>query len=132
MLTLFPDFLVYQQIAPFLIRIVLGIIFLVSGYSKLKSFSHTSKFFNSLKIRPAKFWVGFVSITELILAVMLFFGIWVQLAAIIISLIMLVAIFKVKIKESFLASWALDLLILITALSLLFLGPGVFSFDLPL
>jgi len=116
--SLFHDLLTYREIAPFILRLALAFIFIGHGYSiKMKSGKTLAKF------------TGFI---EIISGLLLFIGLFVQAAAIAVSLIMVVAIIKVKRKEGFLTDCAFNLLILAVALSLLVLGPGIFSFDLPL
>jgi uncharacterized membrane protein YphA (DoxX/SURF4 family) len=133
MLSLFPEFFTYQQIAPFLLRLVLAAIFLGSGYSKLfKTFSETTRVFNSKGIRPAKFWTGLVGSVEFASGIMFILGFLTQLAAILTAAIMAIAILKVKRKEKFLGGYDFELLILVCSLALILLGPGIFSIDTPL
>ena len=132
MLSLFPDLFTYEQIAPFLLRIILALIFLGNGYSKLfKTWRETSLFFARHGLKPASFWAGLIGTTELVSGIMLAIGFLTQVASLFIMAIMLGAIIKVKFKEGFLGGYDLDLLVLITAASLLFLGPGILSVDMP-
>ena len=133
MLSLFPELFTYQQIAPFVLRLVLAFIFIGSGYSKLfKTRLETVKFFESTSIRPAKFWTILVGSTELISGFLLFLGFLTQAASISIIIIMTGAILKVKIKQGFWGGYEFELLVLVCALSLLVLGPGILAIDLPL
>lgn len=133
MLSIFPQLFTYQQIAPFMLRAVLGIIFLVHGYPKLfKQFSGTAQFFDSVGIRPAKFWVFVVGAVEFFGGIALILGIFTQIAAGLIAVNMLVAILKVKKAQGFVGGYEFDLILMAAAISLLFLGPGIFAFDLPL
>jgi uncharacterized membrane protein YphA (DoxX/SURF4 family) len=132
-LSLFPNLFDYQLAAPFILRLVLAFIFIGHGYSKLfKNREETAQFFESIKIKPGKFWTKLVGFFEFASGLLLLIGLFVQAAAIAISFIMIVAIVKVKRKEGFLGGYEFDLLILAAALALLVLGPGIFSFDLPL
>lgn len=132
MLSLFPDLFTYREVAPFILRLVLAFIFVGHGYSKFKTKEETVKFFDSIKIKPAKFWATFVGIAELVSGAMLLVGLFTQAAAILIAVIMVVAIVKVKTRQGFLGGYEFELLILACALSLLFLGSGIFAIDLPL
>ncbi len=133
MLSIFPELLSYSQVAPFIFRVVLALIFIGTGYSKLfKDFQQTSSFFESLKIKPGKFWAVFVGIAEFVSGVLLLVGFLTQIAALLIAIIMFVAIITAKRDEGFVGGYDFDLLILVVALSLLVLGPGIFSIDLPL
>lgn len=123
MLSLFPELFTYQQIAPFILRIVLALIFIGSGYSKLfKARLETTKLFQSI----------LVGLIELISGLFFLFGFLTQAVAILVSILVLTTILKVKIKQGFLGGYDFDLLILTCALSLLVLGPGIFAIDLPL
>ena len=132
-LSLFPELFTYQQVAPFILRLVLAMIFIGNGYSKIfKTFTQTSGFFASIGFKPGKFWAGVVGSVELASGVMFLTGFLTQLAAILVAIIIIVAIVRVKIKQGFLGGYDFDLLVLACALSLLLLGPGIFSIDLPL
>jgi len=112
MLSLFPELFNYSQIAPLLLRISLAIVLLLS----IKDWPN--KFFASLKI-----------LTAFLLAI----GLFIQPAAIIILLILISEIIARK-KGELVVDLNIRQIILIMAisLSLLFIGPGLFSLDLPL
>ncbi len=140
MLSLFPEFLNYSQLAPFVIRLALALIFLSHGYTKFfKSTDQMVGLFESKGMKPGKIWLRLIGVIEMACGVLFFVGFWTQLAAILVAVIMLGAIIKVRWKEGFLGAmptgrqgFEFEFLILICALSLLVLGPGVFSIDLPL
>lgn len=133
MLSVFPALLTYKLLAPLILRVALGVIFIVHGYPKLfRQFNQTSKFFGSIGLKPAKFWVLAVGIVEFFGGIALVLGIFTQVAALFIAINMLGAIFKVSGKKGFAGGYEFDLILLAAALALLFLGPGILSFDLPL
>ena len=133
MLSLFPQLLDFQFFGPLLLRIVLGVIFIVHGYPKLfKSFGATTQFFESIGIKPAKFWVLVVGLTEFLGGIFLVAGFLVQAVAILATINMFVAIWKVKRKQGFYGGYEFELTLLVIALSLLILGPGAYAIDLPL
>lgn len=120
MLSLFPEFLTYQQLAPLMLRLVLAVILFGNGYV-------------SMKVKPRNFWVNIIGIIEIVISIMLFTGFLTQLAVLIVVGISIMFIFlKIKTKQKFLGSYDFDVLILICALSLFVLGPGIFSIDIPL
>ena len=132
MVNLFPLLLYYSELAPFILRLVLAAVFIAHGYPKLfKSFPETVGFFESVGIKPAKFWVWVVGLVEFGGGILLFIGFLVQPVAILISINMLVAIWKVKFKMGFVNGYEFDLALLAMALSLIFLGAGAYSIDLP-
>ncbi|MFC1625258.1 DoxX family membrane protein [Patescibacteria group bacterium] len=108
MLSLFPELFTYQQIAPLLLRLALAVIFLSSGYHKVKA--------QKLKIKS-------IGTIEFSCGAMLVLGFLTQISAILAILITTTTILKVNKRIGF--------LILACALSLLLLGPGIFSIDLP-
>lgn len=133
MLSIFPGLLEFKLLAPFVLRLVLGIIFIAHGYPKLfKNFANTVGWFNSVGIKPAKFWVLVVGVTEFFGGVALIVGFATQLAALLIAINMLGAIFLVKRKMGLVNGYEFDLALLAMAISLVFLGAGLFAIDLPL
>ena len=140
MLSIFPQLLDYQFFAPTLLRLALAAVFLVHGYPKLFGhFQETAGFFESIGIRPSKFWVIVVGVVECVGGVFLVAGFLVQPVALLLAIDMAVAIWKVKFKMGFVSGpaspaggWEFDFVLLIMALSLLVLGPGAYSLDLPL
>ncbi|OGF74545.1 hypothetical protein A3J56_00820 [Candidatus Giovannonibacteria bacterium RIFCSPHIGHO2_02_FULL_46_20] len=140
----------YASYGPLLLRLALAAVFIVHGYPKLfaktmPDGSHhggitaTAGFFESLGIRPAKFWAVVVGVVEFFGGIFLVFGFLVQAVALFLAINMAVAIWKVKFKTGFVGGpaspaggWEFDFVLLVMALSLLLLGPGAYSLDLPL
>lgn len=114
-------------------RLALGAIFIAHGYPKLfKDFTGTVAFFESVRIKPAKFWVIVTGLAELAGGILLILGLFTQVAAMAIAIVMIVAIVKVKFKMGLVGGYELDLALLAMAIALIFLKPGFFSIDLPL
>lgn len=133
MLSIFPDLLAFKLFAPLVLRLVLGVIFIVHGYPKLfKDFAGTVGWFDSVGIKPAKFWVLVVGIVEFFGGIALIVGFATQLAALLIAINMLGAIFLVKRKMGLVNGYEFDLALLAMAVSLVFLGAGFYAIDLPL
>jgi len=134
--SVFPQLFAFSELTPFILRVVLGIIFIVHGYPKLfKAYSQTVQFFESISIKPAKFWVFVVGAVEFFGGIALIVGFLTQIAAALIAINMLVAtiyVKKIKFKKGLVDGYEFDLILLAAALALLFLGPGAFSIDLPL
>jgi len=131
--SVFPDLLAFKLYAPLILRLVLGIIFIVHGYPKLfKDFAGTVGWFDSVGIKPAKFWVLIVGITEFFGGIALIIGFATQLAAALIAINMVGAIVLVKRKMGFVNGYEFDLALLAMALALVFSGSGFYAIDLPL
>lgn len=107
MLSVFPELFNYSQIAPFILRIALSIVLVRFGYWAI--FKTTTRHEKA------------IGIIQWLAAIFLFLGFLTQIAA----LLAIVTVFNVKPKIS-------KLMIVSVALSLMLLGPGLFSFDLPL
>lgn len=132
MLNVFPGLLDYSHFAPFLLRVVLGLVFVVHGYPKLfTSFSQTAGWFDSVGIKPGKFWAFVVGVVEFFGGIALVFGFATQIAALLIAINMLVAI-KVNFRRGFVGGYEFDLVLLVIALSLVLTGAGAYAIDLPL
>lgn len=133
MLSVFPQLFTYQEVAPVILRAVLGVAFMLHGYPKLfGGFRATTQFFSSAGIKPAKFWVAVVGIVELFGGIALLLGLFTQVAALLIAINMTGALLLVKRKQGFVGGYELDLAFLAMALTLLLLGPGFWSIDFPL
>lgn len=123
------------MLGPLFLRIGLALVFIVHGYPKLfkkEVFLGTVQFFGSINIKPAKFWVLVVGITEFFGGTLLMAGLFTQLVALLIAINMLVAILKVGRKKGFAGGYEFELILFISALALVVLGPGAYSLDLPL
>mgnify|MGYP001610651834 FL=1 len=131
--SIFPDLLAFKLFAPLVLRLILGVVFIIHGYPKLfKDFYGTVGWFDSVGIKPAKFWVLVVGITEFFGGIALIVGFATQLAALLIAINMVVAIVLVKRKMGFVNGYEFDLALLAMALALVFLGAGFYAIDLPL
>lgn len=122
MLSSFPFLLAYDQVGPFIIRVVLGITLAYFGYLKVKGKGQSSGS-NSVTY----------GVVEIIVSVFLFIGLFTQLAALINIIILLIKIVR-KAVNGLLFSDGINyyVLLLAMAVSLIFTGAGMWSFDLPL
>lgn len=134
LLSVFPDLLTYGLIAPFILRVSLGLILIYFSY--LKFFSERqdkATFFDSVGMRPGSIFSSAIGATELAGGVMLVVGFYTQIAGLVASLIMLAAIFiKWRHPASLRNDIEFYMLLFIVSLSLVFTGAGFFAFDLPL
>ena len=123
--------LLNPSLAHFILRVVLGVLFVAHGYPKLfKNFSGVAAWFDSQGIRPAKFWVLVVGGVEFFGGLFLILGILVQVVGIFIMINMLVAMWKVKWGKVGLTTqggWELDLIYFAAALALVLTGAGAYA-----
>ncbi len=131
---MFPDLLTFWLIAPFLLRITAGFIFIYFGYTKIwKERERRVSFFNKIGFGNGSIFFWIISLAELIGGILLVLGVFTQATAIMLSFIILGAIYT-KIRQPDLLDNSLEFFILLFAvlLSLLFLGAGFWAIDLPL
>ena len=134
-LALFPAFFTYQLLGVFMIRVILGFTFLRLWYIGIKYHKEEQvDSFHKLGLHPAKLFAGLVSFIKLVGGALLVVGLWTQAAALATGLMMLTAAVIKYFKPESLPrhKFGFCLLLAIVSFSLLFLGAGVFAFDLPL
>jgi len=118
MISLFPTFLAWNQLSPFLIRVTLGLIFVYWSYKGLQK---------PLSTAQAKT----ASTIEGLAGILLVIGFWSQLAALVIGLDLLVRLTDRIMRKSFLTDGVnYYLILLVLAISILVTGAGWFAFDL--
>lgn len=117
MLNPFPELLIYSMLAPFILRVVLGLVYLDLGVLNWKK---------SGKMKV-------LGLVEVIGAAMLFFGVYTQYAAILFILIGGIS-FYIEYKDASILrrDIVFYLLVLAISISLLLTGAGAYAKDLPL
>src|SRR3989344_7889231 len=108
MLSLFPQLLDFGMFGPVFLRIGLAVIFIAHGYPKLfkkEGFLGTAQFFESINIKPGKFWVVLVGVVEFFGGILLLAGLFTQLVALLLVADMLVAILKVNFKKGLIGGY---------------------------
>ena len=119
MLSLFPVLLSYEMLAPFVLRVTLGAVFIVWAYAHLKSREHKKK--------------TALGVLDAIVGLLLIIGLYTQLAALVAVIMLLIGlIMKAKKKTLFSDGINYYFILLVIAFSLVVLGAGAFAFDLPL
>lgn len=119
---------IWADIALLLLRVGLFVIFLVHALPKIRKTEEMAAGMGAPKSA-----VLTLGIAELVASVLMLFGFSTGIAAIIITIVMLGAIFMkafkwgVGFKESAKVGWEFDFILLIAAISILLMGPGVIS-----
>ena len=114
--SLFPELFNFSFLAPFVLRIALGVPLIKHGFGKIIAKENA----------PQRILGGIVFLSGIFLII----GLFTQAAAIAVSLIIIAgSIIK---KEQYPRSWTERLIKLAIAVSLILTGPGMFAFDLPL
>ena len=134
MLSVFPSLLTYKMLAPFILRLVAGIILLDIGYLKLgKEKTAWHDFFELIHFKPSYFFVTLLAVIEIVAGTFILTGYLTQLAALVMAIILFAESY-IEMKDGSLLKRDIVfyLLLLAICLSLLFSGAGAFAFDLPL
>jgi uncharacterized membrane protein YphA (DoxX/SURF4 family) len=119
MYSVFPHLLPLADLTPFLLRILLGIIFLEWSYRKFKNKASTKN--------------TTIAISEGTIGIFFFIGFLTQLAALIaVALLGTKLISKIRAKAFLTDGVNYYLILFIISLCLLFSGAGFMAFDLPL
>jgi uncharacterized membrane protein YphA (DoxX/SURF4 family) len=121
-----------KNIGPLLIRITLGSYFLIAGIAKTDKLVIFADYVKNLGILPeplAQAYGFLLPFVEIMVGIMLFFGIWTVLASLISSLMLLSFIFALGVYPNNSMFFNKDILLLATAVGLMNSGAGYFSFD---
>ena len=134
MLSIFPELLTYNLLAPFILRVIVGIIFLELGYLKLgKEKPAWNMLFETIHLKPTHLFVTLLAAIEIVAGAFLISGYLTQLAALVMAIILFAEAY-VELKDGALLKRDIVfyVLLLVICVSLLFTGAGAFAFDLPL
>ncbi len=134
MLNPFPDLLVYSLLAPFILRIVVGLIFVNLG---ILAFKNEKKRWvtslSTLQIPKPEVAVKILGAIEMIGGFMLLVGAYTQIAALVLGLLTFAeAYVEYKDPTILKRNFVFYSLVLAILLSLLLSGAGAFAIDLPL
>lgn len=134
MLNPFPELLIYSLLAPLILRLIAGLIFVNLGLLAFKGEKERWVVScSALKISKPQATVKILGVIEVAGGVMLVLGFYTQVAALILGLLTLAEAY-VEYKDSAILKRDLVFYIMLLAivLSLLFSGAGAFAIDLPL
>ena len=133
-LNVFPDLLMFDRLAPLILRVVIGLILADVGYLKFKGeLARWKLFFEGFGIKGKDIFVKIFGFIEILGGMALILGLYTQAAALVIALITFIEAYA-EYKDSALVKRNIVFYILLLAISisLLFTGAGSFSLDLPL
>jgi len=108
-----------------LLRLAVGVIFIAHGWDKFADMGQTIAFFGQLGMPPVAAYL--VAAVELLGGIALVIGLYTDLAALLLSIVMVVALVYVKmitLKVGLKGGYELDLVLLASLLALVFTGPG--------
>lgn len=129
----------HREFAPLVLRIVVGLIFMLHGWQKITGIEGTTGFFGSLGIPVAPLMAWYVAVVETLGGLALILGAFTRLLAILNGINMVVVILLVKmsgmLEKGLPLSLAgeggaeLELLLLSACIALAILGGGKWSLD---
>jgi len=134
MLNPFPDLLTYGLLAPFILRVVVGFIFVNLGALVFKN--EKERWLSSLtnlKIPSPKIALKILGAIEIAGGVMLVLGLYTQIAALVLGLLTFAEAYT-EYKDPLILkrNFVFYIMLLSITLSLLLSGAGAFAIDLPL
>jgi uncharacterized membrane protein YphA (DoxX/SURF4 family) len=132
MLSIFPDLLTYSLLGITIIRVALGFLGVYLGLIILSKKNQVADFVTSLKIPLALFAPWILAVLFIISGGLLIIGLYTQVVCIVLACLLLeLMITDIWSRGIFGNSIVFYLGFILISLSLLFLGPGAFAFDLP-
>lgn len=108
----------------FIIRLGVGVVFIVHGLMKVVDLSGTADFFGGIGLPIPLVFAVLVAAIELLGGIALIIGLYTQGAAILIAVVMIGAIVLVKGAQGFIGAAELDFMLLTAAIGIALLGPG--------
>ncbi len=134
MLNPFPDFLAYSLLGPFILRVLLGLIFIDLGFLKFRNEKEEWLVsFEALGLRPADLFVFLYALLQIIGGLLLLVGLWTQVAAITFVIFSGIELYvEWQARDIFKRDFVFYILIFVISLSLLFTGAGAYAIDIPL
>ncbi len=134
MLNPFPELLIYSLLAPLILRLVAGLIFIDLGFLAFKNEKERWIIsLSALKIPNPKLAVKIFGGIEMIGGVMLILGFYTQIAALVLGLLVFAESYiEYKEPEVLKRNFVFYFMLLAIVISLLFSGAGAFAIDLPL
>ena len=116
----------YNDFAPLLLRIGVGIIFIVAGWGKITGIEGTIGFFGGLGIPLPGVMAWVVALVEFVGGLMVLTGTYIRIPTILLACVMLVALLTTKVGGEFGAA-RLDIMLLLANLALFIMGSGKYS-----
>ena len=134
MLNPFPELLMYSLLGPFLLRILLGLIFIDLGFLKFRSEKERwLASFETLGLRPADLFVPLYALLQIIGGLLLLAGLWTQVAALAFVIFSGIELYvEWQARDILKRDMVFYLLIFTISLALLLTGAGAYAVDIPL
>lgn len=134
MLNPFPELLAYSFVGPFILRVLLGLIFIDLGFLKFRSEKDRwLSSFETLGLHPAGLFVPIYALLQIIGGLLLLGGLWTQVATLAFAIFTGIELYvEWQAREILKRDIVFYLLIFTISLSLLLTGAGAYAIDIPL
>lgn len=134
MLNPFPELLALSTLAPFILRAVVGIIFIDLGILKFRSEKlRWIASFETLNLRPADLLLPLYALIQIAAGALLVIGLWTQVAALVLAISTGVELYvELKAREILKRDLVFYVLVFAIVISLLLSGAGKYAMDIPL
>lgn len=127
---MFPILMIWSDWGLLALRIALGILLAVHGIPKLRNLRGTAEWFAAQGFKPGKFWGTIAAFLEFFGGIALIVGLFSQaVAGLLVLEFLVILLWRLKNRESFVGGYELDLLVFASALALLTLGGGGYSVE---
>jgi len=119
-----------KNLALLLLRIGVGLIFVLAGWGKLTGIENVQSFFGNVGIPLAGIMAWVVALVEFVGGLMVLIGYKVKIPSLLLAFIMIVAILTVKLGgDGGFSGMRVDIMLLVSSLALAILGSGGYSVE---
>jgi len=118
----------HSDLALLLLRVGVGIIFIIAGWNKLTGIDGTIGFFTNIGVPLPAVMAWVVALVEFVGGIMVLLGAYAKIPYLLLAFVMLGALFFTKLGGEFSAA-RLDLMLLLASLALFLMGSGAYSVD---
>lgn len=134
MLNPFPELLMYSLLAPFILRVLVGLIFIDLGLLKFRGEKEGwANSFETLGLRPTELFLPLYALLQIVGGLLLLVGLWTQVAALAFIIFSGIELYiEWQAGEILKRDIVFYLLIFAISLSLLITGAGAYAIDIPL
>ena len=134
MLNPFPEFLTYSLLAPFILRLVAGLVFVDLGVFVFKNEKERwIASLSALRVPSPLLYLKILGLIEIAGGIMLVLGFYTQIAALVLALFTFAETYvEYKSPEILKRNFVFYIMLFAIVLSLLLSGAGAFAIDLPL
>lgn len=119
-----------KNLALLLLRIGVGLIFVLAGWGKLTGIENVQAFFGNVGIPLAGIMAWVVALVEFVGGLMVLVGYKVKIPSLLLAFIMVVAILTVKLGgDGGFSGMRVDIMLLVTSIAIAIMGSGSYSIE---